>query len=986
MKPHLRFSLILIASLLPTGLPLQLAAGADGSPNFVVIMTDDQSWVGSSVLMDPDDARTRSDYYQTPHIERLAKLGMQFTQGYSPAPYCCPTRRSLLIGQTPARHIYQQDQKNWPRHYRQQLSLPRMLKEANPAYRTAHFGKWDMRTDEVTPEQMGYDVSDGYTGNGTGGSKGSGGPAAKDDPKLIFGITDRACNFMEKQTKSGHPFFLQVSHYAVHLDIYYQEKTLAQVQQQPRGKKHTMPEFAAMTRDVDQGIGLLLDKIKSLGIEEKTYIFFLSDNGGRLTMPGQKRKELPRNHPLREGKGTMYEGGLRVPFIVIGPNVKAGSLSRTAVTGLDIFPTIAQLAQYPKPLPKALDGGSMTEVIFNGGQGRITRNHPFLLFHHAVDRRAQTALIQGDYKLVKTWKENQLELFNLSQSVSEKENLAKQLPEKTAQLHGLMVNFLAEVKAATGRIDDKQRSNSKPMPSPSGKQASSLKKSLASAGRHPNVLFLAIDDLNDWIGALGGHPQAKTPNLDQLISQSLFFRNAHCAAPVCGASRHALLSGLRPSTTGWYTNGSKSKKSYQQALGETVPMPTHFKRNGYKTMAAGKIFHKGTSDVKDYDYWDEVRPKYQWPKKLAARGHGYQGKSGGHFHPFPPDGGAIYQKYQQAVSGQSLCWGALKKADMPPEGMPDEQVADWAVARLKQNHDKPFFLAVGLVRPHVPYTAPKEFFDLYPLNDIVMPKVPADEMDDIPLFGKAIAYGTIQGGDHQNVLDVGPQYWREMVRAYLACVSFADAQAGKVLQALEASPYADNTIVVFWSDHGQHLGEKRHWRKMALWEESTRVPLAIRLPKSFNGGQSCRRAVSLIDLYPTLLELCNLPQVKGLEGISLLPQLADPKTRRLEPAITTWHYQNHAARSLNFRYIRYRDGTEELYDHRIDPQEHRNLAGNPDLARIKEKLGAYLPKNDVVPDSIKEGETDSLGKKVQQLRSDGIPSWLGKDPAKGTSN
>ncbi|MFP6750339.1 MAG: sulfatase-like hydrolase/transferase, partial [Pirellulaceae bacterium] len=234
MKPHLRFSLILLASLLCAGLTLQAARGADPSPNFVVILTDDQSWVGSSVLMDPDDARTRSDYYQTPHIERLAKMGMQFTQGYSPAPYCCPTRRSLLIGQTPARHIYQQDQENWPRYYRQQLSLPRMLKQANPAYRTAHFGKWDMRTDEVTPEQMGYDVSDGYTSNGTGGSKGSGGPAAKEDPKLIFGITDRACNFMEKQTKSGHPFFLQVSHYAVHLDIYYQEKTLARVQQQPR--------------------------------------------------------------------------------------------------------------------------------------------------------------------------------------------------------------------------------------------------------------------------------------------------------------------------------------------------------------------------------------------------------------------------------------------------------------------------------------------------------------------------------------------------------------------------------------------------------------------------------------------------------------------------------------------------------------------------------------------------------------------------------
>lgn len=180
---------------------------------------------------------------------------------------------------------------------------------------------------------------------------------------------------------------------------------------------------------------------------------------------------------------------------------------------------------------------------------------------------------------------------------------------------------------------------------------------------------------------------------------------------------------------------------------------------------------------------------------------------------------------------------------MPPEGMPDEQVADWAVERLKQKHDKPFFLAVGFVRPHVPYTAPKEFFDLYPLESVAMPVVPPDEMDDIPLLGKAMALGTLQGGDHRNVLDIGPNYWREMVRAYLACVTFVDAQAGKVLRTLAGSPYADNTIVVFWSDHGQHLGEKRHWRKQALWEESTRVPLAIRLPKSVNGGQSSSQAV-----------------------------------------------------------------------------------------------------------------------------------------------
>lgn len=961
----------------------RLSANAiDSPPNFIVILTDDQSWVGSSVLMNPNDSRSRSDYFKTPNMQRLGESGMRFSQGYAPAPYCCPTRRSLLIGQTPARHIYQADQQTWTQRYRQQLSLPQMLKTANPSYQTAHFGKWDMRTDEVTPADMGYDFSDGYTGNGTGGSKGSGGPAAQEDPKLIFGITDRTCDFIERQTQAGNPFFVQVSHYAVHLDIFYQEESLRQAKGLPTGKKHTMPEFAAMTSDLDAGIGQLLDKIESLGIKNKTYIFFLSDNGGRLTMPGQSGKTLDRNHPLRNGKGTMYEGGIRVPFMVSGPKIEPGSVSQTPVTGLDIFPTIAELSGYPEPLPAVLDGGSLTSVLFSDGQGTVVRNRPFLLFHHAVDRTAQTALIHQNYKLVKTWAADRLELFDLSQSVSEDVDLSQQLPDKTTELHTMMVDFLSEVGAET------QRTGKKGSRSAEAKEQAAAQPDVETQivkQSQPNVLLLSIDDLNDWIGVLGGHPQAQTPNLDRLISKSVVFQNAHCAAPVCSASRHALLSGLRPSTTGWYSNASKSLKAYQKTLGETVPMPTHFKHNGYLTLAAGKIFHSGTSDVKEYDYWDKERPKYKWPKDLVARGHGYAGPNGGHFYPFPADGGAIYQKYQKEVDGQSLCWGALEKADMPPEGMPDEQIAAWAVEQLQQTHDKPFFLAVGLVRPHVPYTAPKEFFDLYPMDSIVMPQVPDDELDDIPLWGKALAYGTIEGGDHWNVQSIGPNYWREMVRGYLACVSFADAQAGKVLDALENSPHADNTIVVFWSDHGQHLGEKRHWRKMALWEESTRVPLAIRLPGNIHGGEACQRAVSLLDIYPTLLELCQLPSVKGLEGISLSPQLNDPTTRRLEPAITTWQYNNHAARSLNFRYIRYRDGSEELYDHRTDPGEHLNLANDPKLASIKKRLGGYLPKQNYMPLPMQRGENDAYGRKVERLRTEGVPEWLGRIPASSSN-
>ncbi|MFC1604364.1 sulfatase-like hydrolase/transferase [Planctomycetota bacterium] len=427
------------------------------SPNFVVILTDDQSWVGSSVLMDPGDLRTRSDYYQTPHIDRLAKMGMRFTQGYSPAPFCYPTRRSLLIGQTPARHIYQKDQENWPKKYRKQLTIPKMLKQANPEYMTAHFGKWDFRFDNVTPEEMGYDISDGYTGNFTGGAKGTGGPKAIDDPKKIFGITQRKCDFIEKQAQNSRPFFVQVSHYAVHLDIYYRQESLDKSRKLQRGRKHTMPEFAAMTSDVDCGIGKVIDKIKALDLQSNTYIFFMSDNGGRLSMPGQPKAELARNHPLRDGKGSMYEGGLRVPFIVIGPGVKAGGVSKTPVTDLDYLPTIADLAGYKKALPDSLDGGSMSNVIFDEGTGEVQRKRPFLLFHHAVQRKPQTALILGKYKLVKTWQGNKLELFDLSAGPSENDDLSVKLPDKTRELHSYMLAFLEEVNAETRRISSKKK-------------------------------------------------------------------------------------------------------------------------------------------------------------------------------------------------------------------------------------------------------------------------------------------------------------------------------------------------------------------------------------------------------------------------------------------------------------------------------------------------------------------------------------------------
>ena len=459
LPPRYYLALILpMASMAWTMLEAIIAQAATSPPNFIVILTDDQSWVGCSALMDPENSQTKSDYFQTPNIERLMTLGMRFTQGYAPAPYCCPTRRSIQIGQTPARHLYQKDQDAWPEQYRQQLNIPRMLKAADPRYQTAHFGKWDHRFDEITPEEQGYDVSDGYTGNGTGGGKGSGGPAAKDDPKLMHHITHQSIDFMRRQAESQTPFFLQISHYAVHLDIYYHQETLDQARKWTPGRRHGMPEFAAMTHDVDQTIGEILDAVEQLNLSQNTYIFFLSDNGGRNTIPKAPEAPLPRNYPLRGGKGSMYEGGIRVPFAVVGPNIPRGSVSRVPVTGLDIFPTLAELAGYSNPMPDNMDGGSMLAVLHHQGQGTIQRNNPFLIFHHAVKRSPQTALRLGNLKLVKTWQGNHLELFDLSTDLSETHDLSATLPGQTQKLDTLMTNFLEKVAAETRRTSKKRRS------------------------------------------------------------------------------------------------------------------------------------------------------------------------------------------------------------------------------------------------------------------------------------------------------------------------------------------------------------------------------------------------------------------------------------------------------------------------------------------------------------------------------------------------
>ncbi len=493
----------------------------------------------------------------------------------------------------------------------------------------------------------------------------------------------------------------------------------------------------------------------------------------------------------------------------------------------------------------------------------------------------------------------------------------------------------------------------------------------------PNVLFISIDDLNDWTGTLKGHPQAISPNLDELCDQGLLFTNAHCSQPVCAASRNSLLSGIHPTTSGWYGSTSAMRETYDQVMQENKMLPQYFKDNGYKTLAVGKIFHQGVTDYKDKidDFWDEVAPEYDVPKDLKDRGDGYGGTK---FYPFPKNGSQIVNHYGEDFnSGHSLCWGALDREDMPGGKMFDELISEWAVDKLSEDHDKPFFLAVGFVRPHVPYTAPKKYFDLYNPDEIIIPEVPDDEMADVPMMGKSIAFGTIKIGDHYAVTNLSDSYWREMVMAYLACISFVDDQVGKVIKALNNSKYADNTIVVLWSDHGQHLGEKKHWRKQALWEESTKVPLLFKLPGQKTKGAKSKRVVSLLDIYPTLIDLCGLSKVEKLDGVSLVPLIHNPNMEWDRAVLSTWYYKNHAVRSENWRYIHYRDGSEELYNHQSDPGEHINLASDPQYEKIIEEHKKWIPENDALPAGTSEWKGDKLDRRIKEwVSTDSIPAWL----------
>ena len=442
----------------------------------------------------------------------------------------------------------------------------------------------------------------------------------------------------------------------------------------------------------------------------------------------------------------------------------------------------------------------------------------------------------------------------------------------------------------------------------------------AAAADKPNVLFVAIDDLRDWVGYLGDK-QVQTPNLDRLAARGTHFTRSYCAAPVCNPSRTALMSGLRPGATGVYENNADWRTTPAAKVQHLTQV---FMANGYDVTGSGKIYHGAYPPSKDY------------------------------WHDFAAGGAEVEPKGKKG--GKDTGWGFGNFQIGPVSGgdssISDHQIVDYALKQLAKKHDKPFFLACGVHKPHLPWRVPQKYFDLYPLDQIKLPEVKENELGGVPPAGVRMAKAD---RDHKTITEAGK--WKECVQAYLAAISYCDAEIGRLLDGFDKSPDKDNTIVVLWSDHGWHLGEKFHWRKFALWEQATRSPLIYVVPGLTKPGTVCHRTVDFMTTYPTLCDLCGLKVPEHVRGKSIRPLLADPGAAWDEPAVTTYLFQNHAVRTEKWRYIRYANGDEELYDHDADPREWKNLAGDSKSADAKKDLAKWLPKENK-PDAGTKGKKD----------------------------
>lgn len=462
-----------------------------------------------------------------------------------------------------------------------------------------------------------------------------------------------------------------------------------------------------------------------------------------------------------------------------------------------------------------------------------------------------------------------------------------------------------------------------------------------------DVLFIAIDDLNAWVGALGGHPQAKTPNIDALAERGMLFTNAHTPGAACLPARTAILTGVSAFNSGIYTQVGDWRENPR--LEGVSTLPRYFRTNGYQTMGGGKLFHAhtysyaGFTGQQDYSAWDAYFPSLE--RQLPDEVFPASGQT---------DGDAV-------GNGMSTGHFDFYPTVTTDEAMGDGQVVTWVTKQIASEAAGPRFISAGIYRPHLPWYVPKKYFDMHPVEKISLPAYLESDLDDVPS-----AYAEMIGAEPDLntstmawIRERGKRKWQEAIQGYLASMSFTDEMVGKLVDALDESGRAHKTIIVLWSDHGFHLGEKDTWGKMTLWDETTNVPLIIVAPGVTTPGSRSNETVSTLSIYPTLVELAGLPRPEFVDGTSLVSLLKNPDMEWDDVAITTYgDYGNFSVRDDRYRYIVYANGDEEFYDIEADPNEWTNLAEDVRYQKVKQELAARIPLAETHAPAVEDDESD----------------------------
>ena len=917
-------------------------------PNIVVILTDDQGYADISLNpLHPEEV-------STPHMDALAAQSVVFSQAYTSGQVCSPTRAGLMLGRYQQRvGVYTAG--DGGRGFDPDLPIfPGFL----PAdYRSTIIGKWHLGLDDDYQELKWHAMNRGfdecYKFMGRGGhsyfdlrsdSEGKfAHPLYRDKQRindqgyLTHRLTQEAVAFIERN--KARPFFLYLAYNAVHAPAEAPQPDIAEFQERYPGISEERAILMAMLRHLDDGVGEVVGKLKKEGLFENTLLFFLTDNGGSKAMSAD-------NSPLRGFKGSFLEGGIRTPFFVSWPERFAGGRTvETPVISLDILPTALEaLGVEGEP---AFDGKSLLPLLTGASE-----KHHETLYWSAGGESGEWALRRGDWKLY--GKKADLQLFQLAQDPSEEEDLSAAHPELVQELSADYEHWLASMAepiSGQARRWSPPGADGKADPAPEGKRdkqsmrdekrAERVKqREQARAARQTpkNVLFIVCDDLNTHVTTSGYQP-ISTPAFDSLAAAGMTFGRAYCQYPVCGPSRASFLSGLYPQSTGVLDNSADIRDT---RVG-TLSMPECFQRSGYWTGAVGKVFHTAKIDPQEAA-WDAVLrfENDELPMVTPVR-EAFEAEHGS------IEEGAARRLWKERVTSIGTQTRGQAPPGYGPSGLRDEQHKDGKNARQVvawldegAHGDQPFFMACGIQKPHVPFLAPSAYFELYPKEELAVIPARPDFWDQAPRMARSNRYQSFgfEFGVENDALR------RDYMQAYHACISFIDAQIGLVLDALKRSGHWEDTIVILTSDHGYQLGEHFLWGKVTLFEDCARVPLLIRVPGRTEPGSRSAGLVELVDLFPTLTDLCGIAAPEDLQGSSLAPMLADASQAGKQVVLTVVSRRNELGRAIRTRRWRYAAWPtgEELYDLEGDPGENKNLVGHAGHTETLAEMQALLKR------------------------------------------